>query len=101
MWLRQEIHIPKFLLVCKPAGGKPDGGKPDGGKPAGGKCSVGAQKRQWNDMIMNDLKKYELYPNSNWREQVQDRSIWRGWIDAAAEDLNEEMEVTERTRRMS
>ena len=38
----EEIHIPKCLLVSKPAGGK---------------RSVGGQKRGWNDMMVNDLKK--------------------------------------------
>ena len=48
-------------------------------------------------MITNDLKKLELYPS--WCEEVQDRHIWRGWINAAAEDLNEEMEVAERKNK--
>ena len=48
-------------------------------------------------MIMNDLKKCELYPN--WREVVQDHSIWRGWIEAAAEDLDKAMEVAERRKK--
>ena len=78
----EEIRIPKCLLVCKPAGGK---------------HSVGGQKRRWNDTIMNGLKKCELYPN--WREEVQDCSIWRGWIDAAAKDLNKETEVVERRKK--
>ena len=39
----------------------------------------------------------ELYPN--WREEAQDRSIWRGWIKAAAEDVNEEMEIAEQSKK--
>ena len=75
-------RIPKCLLVCKPFGGK---------------RSAGGQKRRWNDVIVEDLKKCELYPN--WREQVEDRSTWRGLINAAAEDVNEEMEAKEQSKK--
>ena len=78
----EEARIPKCLLVCKLAGGK---------------RSVGGQKRRWNDVIVNDLKKCELYPN--WREQAQVRRSWRGWIWASAEELNEEMEAAERRKK--
>ena len=78
----EETRIPKCLLTCKPDRGK---------------CSVGSQKRRWNDVIVGNLKKRELCPN--WREEVQDRNIWRGWIKAAAEDVNEEMEITEQSKK--
>ena len=42
---------------------------------------------------MCDLKKCEVY--SNWREQAQDRSTCRRWINAAVEDVNEELEAKE------
>ena len=46
---------------------------------------------------MCDLKKCEVYPNR--REQAQDRSAWRGWINAAAEDVNEELEAKEQSKK--
>ena len=57
----EETRIPKCLLMCKPDGGK---------------HSVGGQKRQWIYVILGYLNKCELY--TNWREEAQDRSIWRG-----------------------
>ena len=54
-----------------------------------GKRSFGGQKRWWNDVIVGDLKKCQVYPN--WREKAQDCSIRHGWIKAGAEDLNEEI----------
>ena len=44
----EETRIPKCLLTHKPDRGK---------------CSVGGQKRWWNDVIVCDQKKCELYPN--------------------------------------
>ena len=44
-----------------------------------------------------DSKRCEMYPN--WCEQAQDQSIWCGWIKAAAEDLNEEMEIIEQSKK--
>ena len=55
----EETRIPKCLLVSKLVRGK---------------CSVGGQKRRWNDVLVCDLKKCEVYPN--WRDQAQDRSAW-------------------------
>ena len=74
----EETRIPNCLLTCKSDGGE---------------HSDGSQKRRWNDVIVGDLKKCEPYPN--WHEEVQDCTIWCGWIMAAAEDVNEEMEITE------
>ena len=48
-------------------------------------------------MIVGDLKKCEMYPN--WSEQAQDRSIWHCWIEAANEDVNEEMEITKQSKK--
>ena len=46
---------------------------------------------------MCDLKKCDVYPN--WREEAQDRSTWRGWFNAAAEDVNEELEAEEQSKK--
>ena len=78
----KETRIPKCLLMCKPEGGK---------------RSVGGRKMQWIYVILGYLNKCELY--TNWREEAQDRSIWRGWIKAAAEDMNEEMEIAKLRRK--
>ena len=78
----EETRIPKCLLVSKLARGK---------------CSVGGQKRRWNVVLVRDLKKCEVY--SNWREQAQDHSTWRGWFNAAAEDVNEELEAKEQSKK--
>ena len=78
----EETRIPKCLLVSKLARGK---------------RSVGGQKRRWNDVLVCDLKNCEVY--SNWREQAQDCSTWRGWINAAAEDVNEELEAKEQSKK--
>ena len=80
----EETRIPKCLLTCKPDKGK---------------RSVGGQKKRWNDVIVGDLKNCELY--TNWREEAQDRSTWWGWIKAAAEDANEELEIAEQSKKMS
>ena len=48
---------------------------------------------------MDNLKKCELYVYPSWREQVQGRMIWCGWISIAAEDLNEDLEVAEQKRK--
>ena len=48
-------------------------------------------------MIVGDLKKCEM--SFNWCEQAQDCSIWRGWTKPAAEDVNEEMEITEQSKK--
>ena len=49
-------------------------------------------------MIVGDLKKCEVY--SNWHEQVQDRSIWHGWIKETTEDINKQMEITEQSKKV-
>ena len=61
------------------------------------RTGINSQKRRWNDDIVGDLMKCEMYPN--WREQVQDHSIWRDWIKAVAEDVNEEMEIEEQSKK--
>ena len=60
---------------------------------------VNGQKRWWNDDIhvVGDSNKCEMYPN--WREQVQDHSIWHGWIKAVAESVDEEMEIEEQSKK--
>ena len=52
---------------------------------------------RWNDIIVGDLKKCEMH--SNWREQAQDCSMWRGLINAAAEDVYEEMKSEEHSKK--
>ena len=47
--------------------------------------------------IVGDLNKCEVYPN--WHEQAQDNGIWHGWIKAAAEDVNKEMEIAEQSKK--
>ena len=59
--------------------------------------SVGGQKRQWNDVIVGDLKKCEM--SLNWCKLAQNCSIWRGWTKPAAEDVNEEMEIVEQSKK--
>ena len=61
------------------------------------KHSVGGQKRWWNDVLVCGLKKCGVY--SNWHEQEQVHSTWRGWINAAAEDMNEELEAKEQSKK--
>ena len=36
---------------------------------------------------------------SNWCKQAQDHSTWHEWINAAAEDVNEEMEAAEQRKK--
>ena len=55
------------------------------------------QKRQWNDVLVDYLKKCGLY--SCWREEVQDHKVWHGWISTAAEDLNKELEAAEKRKK--
>ena len=74
--------IPKCMLVCRPEGGK---------------RTQGGQKRRWADDITADLKKCGLH--LDWRKLVQDRAQWRGMVRAAAEDVNEELEASEKARK--
>ena len=66
-------------------------------KPNGGKDSVGGQKRQRIDVIV-DEKECEMYPS--WDEEEQDTACnRRGWIKATSKDVNKEMEVTEQSKK--
>ena len=51
-------------------------------------------------MIVCDLKMCEMYIYPNWREQVQDCSIWRGWIKEATEDVNKQMKTTDKSEKL-
>ena len=60
----EDSHLPKCLLVCRPASGK---------------WSVGGQKRRWNDLVMSDLKKCDLL--ADWREVAGESCLERGSED--------------------
>ena len=55
------------------------------------------QKKLWNDVVVRDLYKGDMYPY--WSKQAQNCSTWRGWIYASAEKVNEEMEVAEQNKK--
>ena len=48
-------------------------------------------------MLVADLKKCELYTNRH--VEAQDHSICRRWMEAAAENVNEEMEIAEQSKK--
>ena len=50
-------------------------------------------RRRRNDVVMNDLKKCNLYPHG--QELAQEWTSWRGRVNAGAEDVNEELEAIE------
>ena len=52
----KDCHLPKCLWDCKPVSGM---------------RSPGGQKRRWNDVLMGDLKRYDVL--EDWKETVQDR----------------------------
>lgn len=64
--------------------------------PVGGKCSVGGQKRRWNDVLSNDLRLSNL--SETWRKQAQERDSWRATIKHSAELLNKQAEDNEKSR---
>ena len=73
-----DTHIPKYVLVYHPASGK---------RLPGGK------KRRWNDVMMSDMKSYDLLPN--WRNMAQDRAAWRGWKELSTAELNSALKESE------
>ena len=82
-WLRHvermaDSWIPKCLLVCQTYGGK---------------RSVGGQKRQWNDLVLSDLKKCDLLPD--WRDMAHERGAWHCLVKEASAELNRSLEEEE------
>ena len=82
-WLRHveriaDSRIPMCLLVCQPYGGK---------------RSVGGQKRRWNDLVLSDLKKIYLLPDS--RDMAHERGAWRCLVKEASAELNRSLEEDE------
>ena len=75
-------RIPRCLLVSKIAGGK---------------RAMGKQKLRWSDVVSNDLKRYNLV--ENWNEMSMDRKMWNGLVHACAEEVNEELEDFEQTKK--
>ena len=59
----KDSRLPKCLLICRPAGGK---------------RSVGGQKRRWNEVVKDDLKKCDLL--ADWRDVASQREAWRGVV---------------------
>ena len=75
-------RIPKYLIVCRPAHGK---------------RSIGGQKRRWNDVLRDDLKKCDLL--TDWREVAGERKAWRRVVKLASEDLNHHLEASEKEKK--
>lgn len=78
----EDSLIPKCLLVCRPAHGK---------------RSVDGQKRRWNDVLRDDLKKCDLV--TDWREVAGERTAWRGIVKLASEYLNHQLEASEKGKK--
>ena len=66
-------------------------------KPVHGKSSAGGQKRRWNDVLVGDLKSYDLL--DDWRKIAQDRGAWICLVMGALMDINEHMEVLEEEKK--
>ena len=77
-----ESRIPRCLLVSKMAGGK---------------RAVGKQKLRWCDVVMSDLKRCEML--DEWFGMALDRKMWRGMICACGDELNEELEAMEKSKK--
>ena len=60
----------------------------------GGKHSVGGQKLRWVDVVMNDLKKCSI--GKDWMSIAQNCEEWSSTVEAAANEVNEKAEETER-----
>ena len=58
---------------------------------------MGKQKLRWCDVVSNDLKRYNLV--ENWNEMSVDRKMWNGLVHACAEEVNEELEDFEQTKK--
>ena len=75
----KDCRLPKRLLVCKPVSGK---------------SSAGGQKRRWNDVLMEDLKRCDLHVLEEWKETPEDRGAWSCLMVEALTDLNDHMKKT-------
>ena len=73
-----DSRIPKCLLVCQPYGGK---------------RSVRGQKRQWNDLVISDLKKCDLL--ADWHDMAHERGAWPCLVKEASAELNRSLEEDE------
>ena len=78
----EDDRLPKQLLVSAPVGGK---------------RQPGGQKKRWNDVVCDDLKKCSL--QSNWRELAQERPSWRSTIKHRTEVLNQQAEANEKRNK--
>jgi hypothetical protein len=78
----KESRLPKYLLVCRPARGK---------------RSVGGQKRRWNEVVKDDLKKCDLL--ADWRDVASQREAWKGVVKIAANKLNQQLELSEKEKK--
>ena len=72
----KDSLLPKCLLVCRPAGGK---------------RSVGGQKRRWNEVVKDYLKKCDLL--ADWRDVASQREAWRWVVKMAANELSQQLEL--------
>lgn len=77
-----ESRIPRCLLVSKMAGGK---------------IAMGKQKLRWCDVIMSNLKRCEM--SDGWFCMALDRKMWRGMIYACGDELNDELEAMEHSKK--
>ena len=50
-------------------------------------------KRQWNDLVLSDLKKCDLLPD--WRNMAHERGAWRCLVKEASAELNRSLEEDE------
>ena len=78
----KDFLLPKCLLLCRPAGGE---------------RSVGGQKRRWNEVVKDDLKKCDLI--ADWRDVASQREAWRRVVKMAANELNQQLELSEKEKK--
>ena len=65
----EGCRLPKCLLVCKLAMGSRSIGRGEG---------RGGQKKRWNDMVMEDLRKCDLL--EDWKEIARTGGAWRCFV---------------------
>ena len=59
-------------------------------------CVCG-QKRRWNEVVKDDLKKCDLL--ADWRDVASQREAWRGVVKMAANELNQQLELSEKEKK--
>ena len=64
---------------------------------AGGKRAMGKQKLRWCDVIMSDLKRCEIL--DGWISMALDRKMWKGMIYACGDELNDELEAMDHSKK--